>query len=95
MEIIKKIWNWLVVSSANPQKISLTVKGVIISLIPILLTLSGIAHLSITSDGITNIASLIANLIDVSFTIIASISIVYGIIRKIITGLEELLKKTN
>ena len=51
MNTIKKVFNWLVVSSADPSQMSLTVKGILTAIIPMVLTLTGLAHLSITSGA--------------------------------------------
>ena len=87
-EILLKVWNWLVKSSTNPEAVSLTVKGFGLGLIPVLLSVSGIAHISLTGDDMSNIVTMLSNLIDIFLTVIAGILSIYGLIRKIVFTVE-------
>lgn len=81
-----KFINWLIWSSANPAKVSATIKGLGMYLIPILVTVSGLTGLAAPDqEGLTAIVDMIATAVTVLGTIIASIVTLVGIIRKIIT----------
>lgn len=74
---MKKFINWLVVSSANPDAVALTVKGALIAIIPTLLLLAQLAHLNWSYDQLSQIIQQIS-------VIISSGLIFVGLIRKII-----------
>ena len=73
METLKKIFQWLVYSSANPNKIALTVKAGIAFLV-----LFGVEQ-SVGDLIAQNIVGIIVN----TGEIIASAGLIWGVVRKI------------
>lgn len=65
-------------SSKNPQAISLTVKGFLVTLAPILMTVFGL-----TSDEYSGLTDAIESVIFYGATFAGSAMTVYGLIRKI------------
>lgn len=43
-EAFQKVVVWLLISSSNPNEVSLTIKGVLLGLVPAAMTLFGAAH---------------------------------------------------
>lgn len=81
-----KFINWLIWSSANPAKVSATLKGLGLYLIPVVLTVSGLTGIATPDqEGLTAVLDMIASAITVLGTIVASIVTLVGIVRKIIT----------
>jgi hypothetical protein len=86
---MKKIINWLVVSSANPEKVSLTVRGAIVGIIPLIimtftmLDRMGIIHISWTEADLIYLAESIG-------FIISSVLITVGMARKLLFGMKDL-----
>ena len=73
----------LLSSSANPENISMTVKGLVVSLIPILIYLGNKQGLDLDQNTVIAI-------IDEVFTFVSALFVVFGMGRKIyyeITGL--------
>lgn len=68
--------NWIVTSSANPEKVSLTVKGALIAIIPSLLVFSQMMHWGWSNDQLTLVVEAIAS-------IVSAFLVCVGIIRKI------------
>lgn len=94
MKTIKKIWNWLVLSSANASKISLTVKGVLLGLLPTIVYFSGILGLHTSIDILNIVVNDISMVIVELGTLISVAATVIGLIRKIhatITGTNDVI----
>src|SRR3954463_13853819 len=53
MQAIEKVLNWILMSSNNPEEVSLTVKGILINAIPSIMFVAGLAHLNLGSDTLT------------------------------------------
>lgn len=77
--LLKYIWNWLVKSSVNPKKTSLTIKGVLSTAVIVL------GYIGISGHGI-DVGSLSGNLTDVIVQLTATITslmALYGAVRKV------------
>jgi len=72
-------------SSADPKKIAMTVKGVLLAVTTLLVS----TGVDITGLELTGLIDNIYNLIIQSGTIISTLTIVYGGIRKIINRFKE------
>lgn len=83
--MLKKIWNWLVKSSVNAQRISLTVKGILIGIIPVVMTIAHLANIKVESADLTTLIDAMANLIIVLGSLVSIIAMIWGVIRKIFT----------
>ena len=74
--------NWLVVSSSDPNKVSLTIKGILIGVVPVLmqvLTVFGV-HFSFTSD---NLIDVVCTAITAALTLVAAVTTLIGALRKV------------
>lgn len=74
MDLFKSFWNWLVYSSEDPEKLSLTIKGLIPFLV--LLNVGDPIVLNSTADTFTHIIVIVV-------TAITGIIGAYGALRKI------------
>lgn len=77
MNIIK----WLITSSADPHKISLTVKGILVALAP-----AAMLFLGWTDADITTLTESVGNIAFWGLSIVSGIQVVWGLIRKIDLG---------
>lgn len=70
--------NKFLASSLDPSKLSLTVKGLLLSILPVFLVLTGMTEETIQPiiDGIVQIVFLVTSLV-------SAFQIIYGLIRKI------------
>ena len=76
--------NKFLASSANPEKLSLTIRGILVGLVPIVLLVSGAMNIQMAQVELTE---LIDSVVRVVITITAALSAVmtaYGFIRKIV-----------
>jgi uncharacterized membrane protein len=100
MEKFKKVIEWIVVSSENPQNVSLTMRGLMIAfiptimmLVPLVTTVFGI-HLSITSESLTSIVNDIVSLSTIALTVVGTCISGYGLVRKIINQIYDTVHPT-
>ncbi len=91
---IKKIWDWIVLSSADAEKISLMVKGFLMGILPLILIMMHAANIQTSNELLTAVIDTIAQVIVVAGTGISSLVTVVGLIRKIyftLTGQNDVL----
>ena len=83
MKSLNTLARWIVVSSADPAEISLTIKGVLLGTIPTIMFAVGLAHLNIGQDQLTALFDAVAALVQTLFTVVAAVLTVYGMVRKL------------
>lgn len=83
MQTLKNIFNWIYTSSADPSKVSLTVKSVLLGIVPIIISVAGLTHLNIDSGTLTSMFDAVATLVQDVLTVVSTIGVVYGGVRKI------------
>lgn len=75
---IQKALAWLFISSANPQKVALTVQGTLVLLVPVIAALSGY-----DSNLLTGVAQTIAQAIEQFLFLIGTVLAILGLLRKL------------
>lgn len=83
MKTLNSIGKWLVRSSADPARWSLTIKGVLLGIVPVVMAVAGLANLDIGSDKVSAIIDGIASLVQVVLALVAMVMTAYGIVRKL------------
>lgn len=81
--MITKIWNWLVVSSEDPEKLSMTVKGLLGTVGSAVILVSPLVHLHIGDQQVTAIIDLISQIVISFCAVISGIATILGFARKI------------
>lgn len=84
-----KIWNWLVTSSADPEKLALTVKGFLGTAGSVVLLLAGLTHIKIGNDQVTTIVDACVQITLTLTTIVSAVVTVAAFIRKIILTITK------
>lgn len=79
---MKSIFTWLVYSSENPENFSLTLKGAVATLLPVVILLA--SQLGFSLDG-SNIEQYILSAI----TILTTAVTLFGLIRKMVNTFKE------
>lgn len=87
--MIKKFFVWLVASSTDANKISLTVKGALTAILPIVIAVSGIANLPISEGDASAAISAISAFIQSVLSGIAAIMFIAGFVRKLYRSILE------
>ena len=84
---VDKIWDWLVWSSANPNQLSLTVKGMLTGIVTLITVGLGVAHIPLPGGA----TALLSQIVDATVTAVqaiagavSAIAVVVGIIRKLV-----------
>ena len=81
---MKKFLDWLVFSSENADKWSLTIKGIAVSVVPIVISVSNLAHLQLQSGQLTSLFDGVASIVSALGVLVSSVIVVIGFVRKII-----------
>ena len=93
---LDRVWNWLVMSSANENSIALTVKGSLATGIAYIIGVTGAIHLQIP-DLATNLNAFsdqVILVIQYALGIVGVISTIIGLARKIYLSFESLFLKS-
>lgn len=85
MTFIKSVLAWLVFSSKNSAKISLTIKAALTGLITVATIYAGIANVQLPTEALTQTVDAIVTFVQTAFLAISSAVTVYGLLRKIWT----------
>ena len=84
MSVIKKITAWLVLSSQNPTKWSLTIKGALTGGVTILTVVAGLAHINIPgADAFSAAIDAIIGFVQTALLCISAAATAWGLLRKI------------
>ena len=83
-QALKNLVAWIVVSSADPNEVSLVVKVALVAVIPTIMTIAGLAHINL-GDGslLTTLVDGVVQFVQTALMLIASAMAIYGTARKI------------
>lgn len=73
----------LLQSSVDPNKLSLTVKSVIVGIVPLLAIIKAVTGLDIAPEVVQQIADAAGQLVTAVWAVISLVGVLYGLIRKI------------
>ncbi len=82
--IFQKLWTWFVVSSADPNKIALTVKGLLLSVLPLILIVVRARGIEIGEGNARIAIDNVEQLIIAVFGVVAAIVTAIGAGRKVV-----------
>jgi len=88
-EKIKIFIKWLLVSSEDPQKVSMMVKGLLVVAVPKVVLLSGLLHLGITDQDIQPIVDGITVGTTIVLTLVGTLYALYGAVRKLKNKVQQ------
>lgn len=100
--MINSIFNWIVLSSKDPNKVSLTVRAALLSAIPGAiwavgtLCATGGVCIPIADDELRTVANAAADLAFLALSAVSAIGIIYGFLRKIwltVTGKNAVINQ--
>ncbi len=83
MKTIKKLWQWVVYSSVNSDKISLSVKGILGTIVTVATIVLGLANIHVGSALTSQLIDSVITLIQAWAGLISALVAVGGIVRKI------------
>lgn len=71
-------------SSVNPEQLSLTIKGILLGIIPFLAIINSLFGITIEEEGLRGLAESIPNMIAGLWTAWSLVIVVYGGVRRLI-----------
>ena len=92
--MLEKIVDWVVVSSADPKKVSLTLRGALVSTIPFLVSGInaacglGLHCVGVSSMQLNEIFDLLIKITEVTLTTIGLIMFATGLVRKLMNTIR-------
>lgn len=96
MATIKRIIVWIGLSSANPEKTSLTVKSVLVWAATATTMAAGFAHINIPGqDALTHIIDAIVAFVQTALLFVSSATAVWGAARKVWTTIVDTNRVVN
>jgi hypothetical protein len=88
MKTFNTLARWIVVSSTNPSDVSLTIKGILVGIVPTALILAGFAHVDVGSDQLNAIIDGIVSVVQTLLTLISVVMTTYGLLRKFLNTVK-------
>lgn len=80
---MNKLVNWLLLSSADSSKLSLTIKGASVGVITVLTMVSGLAHIQLPSDTLTALFDTAVGSLQALAVVLSGIATAVGLLRKL------------
>ena len=74
-------------SSVDPEKLGLTVKGILIGVVPVILLVSGLAGADLGQSDFNELIEALVNLVVAGATTVSALMVAWGLIRKILVKL--------
>lgn len=90
--MLKTIWNWFVISSASPEKTSLTIKGLLVGAIPAIMMVLPLLGLNIELGQLQGFVDELTQAIQLMFVIASGMMTLYGLVRKLFYTATSLKK---
>lgn len=87
--MLERIITWILVSSADPRNVSLTVKMALLAIVPWLMQAIGLACafdticIELDQSAIEAVAADVAQVVYAGLTIVSSVGLIYGLVRKV------------
>lgn len=81
--------NKLLQSSVNPKDLSLTIKGVLTMLVPMIAIALNLAGKQVDDATITSIIDAITNVVATAATTISAFMVLYGLVRKLVLSFKK------
>jgi hypothetical protein len=81
--------NKLLASSVNPQELSMTIKGLLLGIIPLVSTLLKLWNIELGQEQLTLIVDAIIGIFTALFAVWSAWMVFYGLIRKVGVSLKK------
>lgn len=90
MDTFTKVFQWIWYSSADPSKVSLTVRATLLGIVPVVLNAVslacgfGLVCLGIDAEGLNGVVNGIEAIVVGVLSVVAAIGMLYGFVRKVV-----------
>ncbi len=82
-KFLHKVFTWLWMSSSDPTKVGLSAKGLLTTLVGVLIPALGLVHVNVGPDIVNGLIDNVSIAITALLTFVGSVGLVFGSIRKI------------
>lgn len=82
IDTLKKLLDWVALSSKDASAVSMTVKGFGILVISSIMPLVGLTHLNLGVEQLTNIVNTLALVVQYALMLVGALMALYGAARK-------------
>jgi len=79
---LNRVLEWILVSAADPNEVSLTIRGLLIAVVPSILFALGLAHVNLGQEQLTGIIDATVAFIGAALQAIGYAIALWGVIRK-------------
>ncbi len=83
MKTIDKAFNWLLLSSKDPKQASLTFKGILIGIIPLIMILLQLSNVQVSNAEVNIVINQATTIVKDFLFIVAAVVTTYGAVRKV------------
>jgi hypothetical protein len=83
MKSLNTLARWIVVSSADPSQVALTIKGGLVFLVPAAMALSGLTHINVGQDQLNMLIDGLASVVQAVLTVVSAVMVFVGMVRKL------------
>jgi hypothetical protein len=80
---IKNFLHWIVVSSSDPNDLSLTLKGALLAAVPTIMLASGIFHINVSQQDVLSLVQALVITLQAGLQLVGASIAVIGFLRKI------------
>lgn len=89
------IIKWILTSSADPTKLALTVRGLLVAIVPTAIAVAPLFGIDPTfaQDWLGQLADGVEKIVFLVFSLVAAVMVVWGLFRKIVLTLKSRLEK--
>ncbi len=84
--LFKNQYPKMLASAVDPYKLSLTIKGILTGLIPVVLVLAPMFHWTVTQSDFDSLTSAIQSIIVSGTAVVSGAMIVWGLVRKLLVA---------
>ena len=82
--MFEKIFQWFVYSSANPTKYALTVKSLLLGVLPVLMMVTGIS-----GDEANTAVDALSNFVFLILSAVSAMGVIFGFARKVALSFRQ------
>jgi hypothetical protein len=85
MKKIRRALEWIIASSADANKLSLMIKGVLLGVLPVAVAFAGLVNVQLDSATLEKVVETISQIVLYGGGAISALVTAWGLVRKIIT----------
>ena len=81
--------NKFVASSVDPKELSLTLKGLLVGVVPVAMIIINAAGANISQEELQNVVEVVTNVVAALGTLVSAVMVAAGVIRKLVRAFKD------